>query len=470
MTWTAAELVEIVNGELHAEPDTVVTGIATDSRSVREGDAFIAIVGEQFNGVAFALDAMGSGAAIVIAKQRLDQPCIVVPDTTIALGLIARAHLRTLPRTRVIAITGSSGKTSTKDLVAQVLASGGNTLAPAGNFNNEIGLPRTVLQANSQTEFLVLEMGMRGAGQIAHLCTVAPPDIAVVLNVGLAHAGVIGSRDDTAAGKGEIIRALHSDGVAVVNRDDGYAHYFESLASCPTLDFGFDEGFVHASGILLDDLARASFTLHIGDDTGFVHLQLLGEHHVGNALAVAAIGHACGLDVRAIAAALSAATARSHGRMECIELDNGVTLIDDSYNANPESMRSALRALAMIGRHRRTWPCWGRCGNSVSSNSRSMTRSGAWPFASTSHIWSLWGIWARSCRSRRPTKARGVTKRRMWRTQSRLPSTCWRVGSLEMLCWSRLPVLSAWSAWRRRCDTLARGRIEPCASSSLPAR
>ena len=359
MKWTAAELVEIVNGELHAEPDTIVTGIATDSRSVREGDAFFALVGEQFDGVAFALDAMGSGAAIVIAQQRLDQPCIVVPDTTIALGLIARAHLRTLPRTRVIAITGSSGKTSTKDLVAQVLSPGGNTLAPAGNFNNEIGLPRTVLQANSQTEFLVLEMGMRGAGQIAHLCTVAPPDIAVVLNVGLAHAGVIGSRDDTAAGKGEIISALHSDGVAVVNRDDGYAHYFESLAPCPTLDFGFDEGFVHASGILLDDLARASFTLHIGDATGFVQLQLLGEHHVGNALAAAAIGHACGLDVRAIAAALSTATARSHGRMECIELDNGVTLIDDSYNANPESMRSALRALAMIGRHRRTWAVLG---------------------------------------------------------------------------------------------------------------
>ncbi len=359
MTWTAAELAEIVKGALHAEPDTAVKGIATDSRSVREGDAFIAIVGEQFDGVAFALDAMGSGAAIVIAQQRLDQPCIVVHDTTIALGLIARAHLRTLPRTRVIAITGSSGKTSTKDLVAQVLASAGNTLAPAGNFNNQIGLPRTVLQADLQTEFLVLEMGMRGAGQIAHLCTVAPPDIAVVLNVGLAHAGVIGSRDDTAAGKGEIIRALHSDGVAVINRDDGYAHYFETLAPCPTLDFGFDEGFVHASGILLDNLARASFTLHIGDDTGLVHLQMLGEHHVGNALAAAAIGHACGLDVGAIAAALSAATARSHGRMECIELDNGVTLIDDSYNANPESMRSALRALAMIGRHRRTWAVLG---------------------------------------------------------------------------------------------------------------
>lgn len=359
MTWTAADLADIVGGELHAEPATPVTGIVTDSRSVGMGDAFVAIVGEKFDGAEFALQAMGSGASLVIAQRRLDQPCIVVRDTTAALGDLARAHLQALPRTRVVAITGSSGKTSTKDLAAQVLAHAGTTLAAVGSYNNEIGLPRTVLQADERTEFLVLEMGMRGGGQIAHLCDIAPPDIAVVLNVGTAHAGVIGTMDDTAAGKGEIIKALHSDGLAIINADDGYAHYFRTLASCPTLDFGFDEGFVHASEIVLDDLARAAFTLHIGDATAPVKLQMLGEHHVGNALAAAAIGHACGLATRAIAEALSQATTRSHGRMECIELDNGVTLIDDTYNANPESMRSALRALAMIGRYRRTWAILG---------------------------------------------------------------------------------------------------------------
>jgi UDP-N-acetylmuramoyl-tripeptide--D-alanyl-D-alanine ligase len=359
MTWTAADIAELVRGELHADPTTPVSGVTTDSRNVGVDDAFVAIVGEQFDGADFASDAMASGASIVVAQRRVDQPCIVVKDTTAALGAIARAHLQALPRTRVIAITGSSGKTSTKDLVAQMLSRAGTTVASVGSFNNEVGLPRTVLQADDRTQFLVLEMGMRGGGQIAHLCDIAPPDIAVVLNVGTAHAGVIGSMDDTAAGKGEIIRALHGDGLAIINRDDAYAHYFSSLAPCPTLEFGLDEGFVHASGIELDDMARASFTLHIGDASAPVRLRTLGEHHVGNALAAAAIGHACGMNVTTIAQALSDATPRSHGRMECVELDNGVTLIDDTYNANPESMRSALRALAMIGRHRRTWAVLG---------------------------------------------------------------------------------------------------------------
>ena len=359
MRWTAAELAEITRGALHADPATLVEGVSTDSRDVRPGMAFVGIVGEQFDGADFAAQAASAGAAVVITQRMVTEPCIVVHDTTHALALIARAHLRRLPRTTVVAITGSSGKTSTKDLVAQVLATAGPTVAPAGSFNNDIGLPRTVLEATEDTRFLVLEMGMRGGGQIARLCDIAPPDIATVLNIGSAHAGVIGTRDDTAAGKGEIIRALHPDGTAIINRDDAYADYFAGLAACPTLDFGYDEGFVHAADLVLDDLARASFALHIGDGQAPVSLRLLGEHHAGNALAAAAIAHACGMEVGAIASALSAATVRSHGRMECFELPNGVTLIDDSYNANPESMRSALRALAMIGRHRRTWAILG---------------------------------------------------------------------------------------------------------------
>jgi len=292
MRWTAAELAEITRGTLHADPDTVIESVTTDSREVRPGAAFVAIVGEQFDGSAFSAQAAAAGAVVMIVPHMVSEPCIVVHDTTHALGLIARAHLRALPRTTVVAITGSSGKTSTKDLVAQVLSSAAPTVAPTGSFNNEIGLPRTVLEADDHTRFLVLEMGMRGGGQIARLCDIAPPDIATVLNIGSAHAGVIGTRDDTAAGKGEIIRALHADGVAVINRDDAYAGYFSGLAACPTLDFGFDEGFVHASDIVLDDLARASFTLHIGADSAPVSLQLLGEHHAGNALAAAAIAHA----------------------------------------------------------------------------------------------------------------------------------------------------------------------------------
>lgn len=359
MTWTAGRLAEIVEGELFAHPSVTVTGISTDSRSVRTGDLFVAIVGEQFDGADFAHAAVADGAVLVLAERRLEQPCLVVRDAVAALGAIAAEHLRGLPECEVIALTGSSGKTSTKDLLAQVLSGWAPTVATVGSRNNDIGLPLTVLQADAATRHLVLEMGMRGRGHIARLCSIAPPDVAVVLNIGSAHIGVTGSRDDTAAGKGEIISALHADGVAIVNRDDGYADYFRGLAPCRVVEFGFDEGFVHAEGIVLDDLARASFTLHVGEESAPVSLQLLGEHHVANALAVATIAHSVGMPVARIAAALSQATVRSHGRMEATELPNGVTLIDDSYNANPESVRAALRALAMMGRHRRTWAVLG---------------------------------------------------------------------------------------------------------------
>lgn len=359
MKWTAAELSEIVDGTLHADPSLSITSITTDSREVEAGAAFIAIVGEQFDGAQFAFQAMAAGAAIIIADRLLDQPCIVVKDAVQALGRIARAHLDTLPDVTVVAITGSSGKTSTKDLVAQVLESAGTTVAPVGSFNNDIGLPRTVLQANEDTRFLVLEMGMRGLGHIARLCDIAPPDVATVLNVGTAHVGEVGSRDDIAAAKGEILQALHDDGLAIVNRDDSYADFFRTLAPGAVLEFGLDDGVVHAENVQLDDLARGTFDLVIGDTQAQVRLKLLGEHHIGNALAAAAIGSACGLSVEQIADALTRATPRSRWRMEHVELPNGVTLINDAYNANPESMRSALRALAAIGRARRTWAVLG---------------------------------------------------------------------------------------------------------------
>lgn len=359
MTWTAQQLADITRGSLHADPGIVVSGISTDTREPQPGVAFVAIVGERFDGADFAAAAIDAGAVLVIAQRKVDQPCIVVRDAQEALGRIARAHLDSLPRTKVIAITGSSGKTSTKDLVAQVLAHAGETVAPIGSFNNEIGLPRTVLTATEHTQFLVLEMGMRGLGHIATLCDIAPPDISVVLNVGTAHIGVVGSREGIARAKSEILTALHDDGVAVINRDDEFAQFCRERARGRRVEFGMDGGDVHASDIHLDDLVRASFTLHIGAESAPVRLQLIGEHHIANALATAAIANACGMDVHAIATALSAATARSRWRMELHELDNGVAVINDAYNANPESMRGALRTLAEMGRHRRTWAILG---------------------------------------------------------------------------------------------------------------
>ena len=359
MTWTAAELATIVDGALFADEGLAITGVSTDSREVSPGDCFVALVGEQFDGADFAFDAMASGASLIIAERRLEQPCIVVGNALDALAAIARDHAATLPDLRVIAITGSSGKTSTKDLVAQVLERAGATVAPVGSFNNDIGLPRTVLRADERTRFLVLEMGMRGPGQIARLCSIAPPDVAVVLNVGSAHVGETGSREATANAKGEILTALHADGIGIVNRDDAFASLHRSLVPGRSLEFGIDGGDVHASDIRLDALARASFTLHIGGTAAPVSLRLLGEHHIANALATAAIASACGMTTAEIAQALSDATTRNPGRMEHVELPNGVTLIDDSYNANPESMRSALRALAAMGQGRRTWAVLG---------------------------------------------------------------------------------------------------------------
>lgn len=359
MMWTAQQLADITRGTLHVDADVAVTGISTDTRELQRGDAFVAIVGERFDGADFATAAIHAGAALVIAQREVGVPSIVVRDAQEALGRIARAHLDTLPHTTVVAITGSSGKTSTKDLVAQVLSHAGETVAPVGSFNNEVGLPRTVLTATENTRFLVLEMGMRGLGHIATLCEIAPPDIAAVLNIGSAHVGVVGSRDDIARGKSEILAALHADGVAVINRDDSYAQLCRDAARGSVLEFGFDEGTVHASDVRLDDLARGSFTLHIVDESAPVELSLLGEHQIANALAAATIAHACGMDVRTIAHALSEATPRSRWRMELHELPNGVIVINDAYNANPESMRGALRALAAMGSQRRTWAILG---------------------------------------------------------------------------------------------------------------
>lgn len=359
MRFTADELARITGGTLFAAPDTVVTSVTTDSRRVAAGALFIAIAGEHVDGAAYATPAIDAGATLVLAERRVDAPCLVVGDVVVALADIARAHLATLPEVTVIGITGSSGKTSTKDLVAQVLAIAGPTVAPAGSMNNDIGLPLTVLTADAATRFLVLEMGMRGLGEIRRLCAIARPDIAVVLNIGTAHAGVIGSKQATAEGKGEIYEALTADGVGIVNLDDDFADTFTAKIPGSVRTFGLTAGDVHAMDLRLDDTARAAFTLCAGDERADVSLLLPGEHQVSNALAATAIALACGLQLEDIAAALSTATATSRWRMELTELPNGVTLVNDAYNANPESMRTALRALAVMGRQRRTWAVLG---------------------------------------------------------------------------------------------------------------
>jgi UDP-N-acetylmuramoyl-tripeptide--D-alanyl-D-alanine ligase len=260
----------------------------------------------------------------------------------------------------VVGVTGSQGKTSTKDLIASVLEGFGETIAPPGSFNNEIGLPLTALRATSLTRFLVMEMGARGIGHVRYLCDIAPPRVGVVLNVGLAHVGEFGSREAIAQAKGELVEALPPEGVAVLNADDPLVAAMASRTSARVLTYGLapDAG-VGASEVTLDREGRARFTLRTPDGTAEVALGLHGAHHVINSLAAAAVAHELGMSTAAIATALSAATPRSRWRMEVTTRPDGVTVVNDAYNANPDSMRAALSALVAIAGERRTWAVLG---------------------------------------------------------------------------------------------------------------
>jgi UDP-N-acetylmuramoyl-tripeptide--D-alanyl-D-alanine ligase len=348
---TLAEVAELVDGELTGPADATVTGAVTlDSRTVAAGDLFVAVVGERVDGHDF-LGAAADAGAVAAISGRADTglPCVVVDEPVAALGrLAAGVHARLVAGgLQTLAITGSSGKTSTKDLLGQVLAAAGPTVSPPGSYNNDIGLPLTVLGADARTRFLVLEMGSRGPGHIARLCRVARPQIGVVLNVGSAHLGEFGSPDGIAAAKGELVEALPEDGTAVLNADDprvlGMAA--RTRARVMTTGRGADCD-VRACDVALDDSARARFTLVAAGEEHPVALQVVGEHQVANALSAAGAALAAGMAPAAVAAALSAAGPRSRWRMELSRRDDGVTVVNDAYNANPESMRAALATLA----------------------------------------------------------------------------------------------------------------------------
>jgi UDP-N-acetylmuramoyl-tripeptide--D-alanyl-D-alanine ligase len=334
----------------------VVTGpVVVDSRQATSGALFAALPGERVDGHDFAAAAARAGAAAVLAARPLPDagvPVIVVPDVTTALGRLARAVLGRLPAMTVAGITGSSGKTSTKDLTAQVVERLGPTVAPEDSLNNEIGLPLTVLRADEETRYLILEMSARGIGHIAYLAGIAPPRIGAVLNVGRAHAGEFGSIDAVAKAKGELVEALpaaSSGGVAILNADDPNVLAMASRTAARVVTFSTaGDADVRAAGIRLDELGRASFHIQLPGGGADVRLRLHGGHHVGNALAAAAVASELGMDVAAIADALSAATARSKKRMEVHERADGVLVVNDAYNANPDSTRAAIEALAHL--------------------------------------------------------------------------------------------------------------------------
>ena len=373
---TAAEVAAATGGTLHAlAPSAVITGpVVTDSREVAPGALFAAIAGEHADGHAFAAGAVAAGAVAVLVSHVVpgaggaELPSIVVPDVVEALGALAREVLCRLREAsaepggaglKVVAVTGSVGKTTTKDLLAQVLGAAGPTVAPVRSFNNEIGLPLTVLRADEGTRFLVLEMGASGIGHLDYLTAIAPPDVAVVLVVGTAHVGEFGGIEATARAKSELVTGLVPDGVAVLNADDPRVAAMATLAPGEVVTFGLSQAAqVRGVDVRLEDGGRPALTLVDGRGArreAPVTLRLVGEHHVHNALAAAAAALVVGLDLDTVAADLAGAGALSPHRMQVVDRPDGVTVVDDSYNANPDSMRAALKALAALaGRQRRS--------------------------------------------------------------------------------------------------------------------
>ncbi|MFD0314390.1 UDP-N-acetylmuramoyl-tripeptide--D-alanyl-D-alanine ligase [Streptomyces flavalbus] len=358
-----AEIAAVVGGQTHDIPDPSVrvTGpVVRDSREVEPGSLFVAFAGERVDGHDFARQVVEAGAVAVLATRPVDVPAIVVDDVQTALGALAREVVRRLGAT-LVALTGSAGKTSTKDLIAQVLRRKAPTVFTPGSLNNEIGLPLTALSATEETRFLVLEMGARGIGHIRYLTGLTPPRIGLVLNVGSAHIGEFGGREQIAQAKGELVEALPEDGTAVLNADDPLVRAMASRTKAKVLLFGeADEADVRAENVRLTDSGQPSFSLHTPSGCSDVTMRLYGEHHVSNALAAAAVAHELGMSAEEIATALSEAGSLSRWRMEVTERPDGVTVVNDAYNANPESMRAALRALAAMGKGRRTWAVLGK--------------------------------------------------------------------------------------------------------------
>lgn len=351
------QIAKAVDGKVVGDSSKIVTGLSSDSREVKNGQLFAAIVGTRTDGHDKVSEALAAGAVATICSKKVNGDYVLVEadkkfdlDPVIpALGKLAKFVRLQNPDLVVVGVTGSSGKTSTKDLIGQVLASYAPTCAPVGSPNNELGLPQTILQAPNDTKYLVAEMGMRGLGHISYLADIAKPDIAVVTNVGHAHVGEVGSVENIAKGKSELVQALTQHGIAVLNHDDPNVREMAQVTKAKVLTYGFSsKAQVRAENLNTLPNGSTNFTLVIDDNRVEIDLPLLGEHNVSNALAAAAVGWSVGMTIGDIAKVLSQVIVKSKWRMEVHHLANDITLINDAYNANPESMTAALKTLASI--------------------------------------------------------------------------------------------------------------------------
>ncbi|WP_426998952.1 UDP-N-acetylmuramoyl-tripeptide--D-alanyl-D-alanine ligase [Pseudarthrobacter sp. N5] len=377
---TAAEIAEITNGRLVAEPGIIPGSVVTDSREAIPGSLYVAKPGEHTDGHNFISAAVDRGAVLALVEHLTDDdagrnfPVVVVKDAVLAMGALAAETIRRIRARRaasgeaftVIGITGSAGKTTTKDLLAGILSAEGPTVAPLGSYNGEVGVPLTVFRAGFGTRFLVIEMGATGIGHIRYLAEMVQPDIGVVLGIGTAHSGEFGGVDNIVLAKGELLEALPASGTAVINLDDPRVAPMHKRTQATVLGFSAHNAVAEAPAVRATELdtnagGNPEFDLVLPAGSGGLHIssRLIGAHHVANLLAAAAAAHAAGIPGRTIASSLNTQSAASRWRMERTERADGVTVINDAYNANPESMRAALRTLADLGRGRRTWAVLG---------------------------------------------------------------------------------------------------------------
>ena len=343
MRFRASDVAAATGGTLFG-PDVDLDGVSFDSRSVRPGQLFVAIVAER-DGHEFIAPAMAAGAGAYLTQREPGSgTAIVVADTAaalLALGGWGRSHLHG----HVVGVTGSVGKTSTKDFARVALGAGLRTFANEKSFNNDQGLPVTILAAPDDTEALVLEMGMRGFGEISRLCAVGRPTIGVVTRVAAAHTERVGGIEGVARAKAELVQALPAHGAAILNADDHRVRAMASLTSASVVTFGrADDADVRVVDLQLDDLARPTFSINSPWGLVRVSLGVSGEHMAMNAAAALAVAGHCGVDIAAAAAALEHA-AVSPWRMEIGRTATGAVLINDAYNANPASMSAALETL-----------------------------------------------------------------------------------------------------------------------------
>lgn len=355
---TVAEIAKAISGEIHGDENVIVTGsVETDSRLVKAGSLFVAKPGEETDGHLFAAQAKESGAVALIVERWLDEvdlPQILVNDSVLALGELAKyvlEEIRAKTDLQVIGITGSNGKTTTKNMLREILSKFGSTIAPIESYNNEVGAPYSILQTTTQTKFLVVEMGAAGLGSIEYLTQIAKPNIGVVLKVGLAHVGEFGGIEVTAKIKGELVQGLSDDAKVVLNADDGYVADMAGLTKAKKVWFGTVGEAQYRASDQSVDIEGTSFNLHWPDGgQDRVKLQILGEHHVMNALAALTVADLLHLPRKSAIAALEEMPLAERWRMQLLNRADGVTIINDAYNASPDSTKAALQTLAQLGK------------------------------------------------------------------------------------------------------------------------